>query len=132
MIAFIVELENRPGEIARVSEAIGEKGINITGIGSVAWGERGAVGLTTSDPAETRDMLDRAGLVYREVETVEFRLADKPGTLADATRKLANAGVNVEMLVGSATSGGEVTVTAAVDNVPLAQQALGSAIAAHA
>ncbi|MGH2429612.1 MAG: hypothetical protein ACRDGV_12185 [Candidatus Limnocylindria bacterium] len=132
MIAFIVESENRPGEIARISEAVAEKGINITALGSVAWGERGAIGLQTSDPDETRDAFDRAGLVYREVETVEFHLPDKPGTLASASRKLANAGVNVEFLVPSGMRGGDVAFTAGVDNVPLAQQALGAAVLTHA
>jgi hypothetical protein len=132
MIAFIVETENRPGEIARISEAVAEKGINITTLGSVAWGERGATGLMTSDPDETRDVLDRAGMIYRELDTVEFHVPDKPGTLAEVSRKLANAGVNVELLVPSGMGGGEVTFTAAVDNVPLAQKALGTAILAHA
>lgn len=132
MIAFIVESENRPGEIARISEAVAEKGININSLGSVAWGERGAIGLVTSDPDETRDVLDGAGLVFREVETVEFHLPDKPGAMAEASRKLANSGVNIEFLVPSGMSGGEVTFTAGVDNVPLAQKALGAAVLAHA
>ncbi len=130
MTAFIIESENRPGEIARVSEAIAEKGINITTLGCIAWGERGALGLVTSDPDETRDALDRAGMVYREVETVEFHLPDRPGTLAEASRKLASAGVNIEFLVPSGRSGGEVTLIAGVDNVPQAQQALGTAAVA--
>lgn len=132
MMAFILEAQNRPGEVARVSEALAEKGINVTGIGSVAWGEHGAVGIMTADEPATRDALDTAGLSYREVETVEFHLANRPGTLAEATRNLANAGVNIEFLCTTAASGAEVTLTAGVDNAPAARQALGSAILAHA
>jgi len=132
MIAFIVESENRPGEIARVSEALAEKGINITAIGSVAWGARGAIGLMTSDEEGTRDALERAGLSCGEVDTVEIRLPDKPGTLAEVSRSLANAGVNIEFLATSGMSGGEVTLVAAVDNVPLARTALGTAVSTPA
>lgn len=132
MIAFIVESENQPGEIARVSEALAEKGINITAIGSVAWGARGAIGLMASDEEGTRDALERAGLSCREVDTVEIRLPDKPGTLAEVSRSLANAGVNIEFLATSGMSGGEVTLVAAVDNVPLARTALGTAVSTPA
>jgi hypothetical protein len=132
MIAFIVECENRPGEIARVSEAVAEKGINITSVGSVAWGERGAIGLLTADEDGTRDALDKAGFRCHELETVEFSLPDRPGMLAEASRKLANAGVNVEFLSASGMTGGEVTLVAAVDNAPMARQALGTLAAAHA
>ena len=129
MTAFISEAENRPGEIAGISEALGEQGINITAIGSIAWGERGAIGLMTSDPEGARDAFDRAGLSYREVETVEFRLEDRPGTLAEASRRLANAGVNVEFLVPTHHDGGQVTLQAGVDNAMAARQALGPAAA---
>lgn len=132
MIAFIVESENRPGEIARISGALGEQGINITAIGSVAWGERGAIGLLTADPEGTRDAFDKAGLSYRELETVEVRLQDRPGTLAAASRKLADAGVNIEFLVVSDLGGGEVTLSVAVDDAHLARQALASMATANA
>lgn len=129
MTAFIIEAENRPGEIARICEALGEQGINITAFGSIAWGDRGAIGLMTADDGLARDAFDKAGLSYHEVETVEFRLDDRPGTLAEVSRNLANAGVNVEFLVASGMDGGQVLVTAGVDNVPAARQTLGAAAA---
>lgn len=132
MIAFIVECENRPGEIARVSEPLAEKGINITLVGSVSWGKRGAIGLLTADEDGTRNAFEKSGLTYREVETVEFSLPDRPGMLAEASRKLANAGVNVEFLAASGMTGGEVTLVAAVDNEPMARQALATLVSAHA
>lgn len=132
MLAFIVESENRPGEIARVSEALAEEDINITAVGCVAWGDRGAFGLMTTDEPGTRDAFDRAGVTYRELDAVEFRLADRPGTLAEASRKLADAGVNVEFLAATGIAGGEVTLVVGVDNVPMAQRALGSAVLARA
>lgn len=132
MTAFIVQCQNRPGEIARISEAVAKQGINITSLGSVAWGDTGAVGLLTADERGTRDALTKSGLKYKEIETVEFAVADRPGTLAEATRKLANAGVNIEFLTPTGMSGTQVRVTAAVDNAPAARQALGTLVAAHA
>jgi hypothetical protein len=132
MTAFIIQGQNRPGELARICEAIAKQRINITSLGSVAWGTTGAVGVLTEDDKGTRDALATAGVQYKEVETVEFGLADKPGTLAEATRKLANAGVNIEFLVPTGMRGGEVQGTAGVDNAQAARQALGTLTAARA
>jgi hypothetical protein len=132
MLAFIVECPNRPGEIARVCGAIGDRWINITTFGSVAWGDAGGVGFCTSDPDGTRQVLDGSGYRYREVEGLEFSLPDRAGTLGDACRKLADAGVNIEFLAPSAIGGGDVTFFCACDNVPAAKQALGEKVLAHA
>lgn len=132
MHAFIVECLNKPGELARVTEAIAAKGINLTSSSTIAWGEKGAIGFLTNDEPGTRSALDQAALAYREVEAVSFHLADQPGTLADASRRLATAGVNIEFLVPVAMGGGRVSLAAAVDNVPAAQQALGDLLKVHA
>jgi hypothetical protein len=124
MNGFIIECANQPGEIARVSEAIAAKGINITASTSLAYGDRGAIGLLTNDEQGTRAALDDGGIGYREVELVGFTLPDRPGTLADASRRLANAGVNIELLVPTAMGGGEVALAAGVDNASVARDAL--------
>ena len=125
MHAFIVECLNKPGELARVTEAVAAKGINLTSSSTLAWGEKGAIGFLTNDEPGTRTALGQAGLAYREVEVVSFDLPDRSGTLADASRRLATAGVNIEFLVPTGMSAGRITFAAAVDNVPAAQQALG-------
>ncbi len=131
MIGFIVDVENKPGELARIAEAVAAKGINITGASTLAWGDRGAVGLFTSDESGTRQALDEGGFAYREAEAVTFRLADRPGTLADAARRLARAGVNIEFLAPTGMTSGEETVAAAVDNPAVARQALGELVSAQ-
>ena len=70
MIAFVVELENRPGSAAEVTEAIAERGINVTGAAGVACGSTGQVALTTNDEAGTRRALLGQGFKFHEVEVV--------------------------------------------------------------
>jgi len=130
MIGFLVECANRPGEIARVSQAIAERDVNITASCSLAWGEHGAIGVITSDAERTREALAATGMTVHEYELVSFRLPDRPGTLAEASQRLASAGVDIEFLVPTGYSGGEVTLAAGVDNVPLARQALSQVAAA--
>ena len=66
MVWFTVQLEDKPGSLARVATALGEKGVNITGIVGVAEDTDGALMLTTSDPAATRQAFDALGLPFEE------------------------------------------------------------------
>jgi len=58
MHAFIVDLTNKPGELARVTEAIAEKGINIeaampTGMAA----DKVMVSFATDNPTKAREIL---------------------------------------------------------------------------
>lgn len=63
---FTVQLEDRPGSLARVAAALGERGVNITGIVGVAEDTDGALMLTTSDAATTRSAFEGLGLPFEE------------------------------------------------------------------
>ena len=73
MNAFIVELKNQKGEVARITEAIAHKGIDITGFAGVAIGDKGAVVLITNDEASTRKVLSEAHATVREVRSCRRR-----------------------------------------------------------
>ena len=81
MVWFTVQLEDKPGSLARVATALGEKGVNITGIVGVAEDTDGALMLTTSDPAATREAFEGLDLPFEE------HGAEEPGmdgmTIAD-------------------------------------------------
>lgn len=124
MNAFIVDLKNKPGEFAKIAEAIAQKGINVTGFSGAVCGDSGSVTLLTNDEAGTRRGLSETGKTFREVELVSVSLADKPGTLAAAVRQLANAGINIESAVPTGMSGGNAHVAFATDNPSNAMEAL--------
>ena len=66
MVWFTVQLEDKPGSLARVAAALGERGVNITGIVGVAEDTEGALMLTTSDPDATRAAFQALGLPFEE------------------------------------------------------------------
>ena len=66
MVWFTVQLEDKPGSLARVAAALGERGVNITGIVGVAEDTDGALMLTTSDPDKTRQAFDALSLAFEE------------------------------------------------------------------
>jgi hypothetical protein len=63
---FTLQLEDRPGSLARVATALAERGVNITGIVGVAEDTEGALMLTTSDAAATREAFEALALAYEE------------------------------------------------------------------
>jgi hypothetical protein len=126
--AFIVELENRPGELARVTEAIAEKGIDITGFAGATAGDRGAVVLITNDEEATRKVLADARVKVREAEVVPAGLDARPGSLAQAARRLADASINIQAAMPIGMAGEKVTVAFATDDPAKTRAALAEAV----
>jgi hypothetical protein len=116
MIAFLVELENRVGSLAEVTEAIAERGINVTGGAGVACGETGRFAVSTNDEAATRRLLLSRGFKFREIELVPITLVDTPGTLARTCRALADAKINVEAAFAMGGTGERNTIAFATDD----------------
>ena len=125
MRAFIVKLENRPGTLADLGEALGERGINISGVAGTTWDGDGAIALITNDDAGARSVLEDRDLTYRDCEVVSAGLEDKPGALGAAARRLADRGVNVEVIMPTGVQGTRITVAFGVDDPAGAREALG-------
>lgn len=124
MKAFLVDLENKPGELARVTEAIAKKGINIEGISGATCDESGRVAIVTRDEAGTRAALEEASRTFKEMEATEVSIPHVPGSLAKAARRLADAGINVEALFPTGMQGTDVSVAFVTDNPVKAKEAL--------
>jgi hypothetical protein len=122
---FIVEAANRPGEFARHAGEIATRGINLANVICLGIGDRGGAAFYATDEAGLRSALNDAGIGFREVSAVTARLEDKPGTVADAARRLGDAGVNIELLVPMESDGKHVTIALGVDKVEQARTALG-------
>ncbi|MFI5225564.1 MAG: ACT domain-containing protein [Candidatus Limnocylindrales bacterium] len=79
---FTVQLEDRPGALAQLASALGDRRVNITGIVGVAEDTDGALMLTTSDAAATREVFAALGQAFEEhdpsggLEPAELSVAD--------------------------------------------------------
>jgi hypothetical protein len=94
-----VKLENRPGTLAHLGEALGNAGINIEAVAGLAAGEQGEVHILVSDGGMARESLSDAGIecgAEREVELIS--IIDQPGEMGRHLRRLAEAGVNVDLV----------------------------------
>ena len=126
MNAFIVDLEDRPGSIATVAEALAMKGISITSLAGIASRGAGSAAILTNDEAGTRRALADGKFTVREIEVVPHAVEDRAGAFAEVARKLADAGVNLEAVLPTGMSGGKVSIAFATTQAAKAREALGS------
>lgn len=125
MHAFIVDLPNRPGSLADVAEALAAAGVNITATAGATSGSVGSLAFTADDRGSARAALDAHGWAYREVPIVVAALEHRPGTLAEAARRMAAAGVNLDTMFVTGMDGGKVLVGFGVGDAAAARAALG-------
>ena len=125
MRAFIVNLENRPGTLAELGEALGARGVNISGVAGTTWNDTGAIALITNDDSATRAVLEERDIDYRDVDVVSASLDDRPGALGAAARRLADRGINVEIILPTGVQGSRISVAFGVDDPAGAREALG-------
>jgi hypothetical protein len=94
-----VTVEDKPGALAGMGEAIGAAGINIGGVCGVAASGASVVHFLVDDSAGAREALQGAGFTsVDEREVVVVEVEDRPGVLGEVGRKLADAGVNIELI----------------------------------
>src|SRR5258708_2645164 len=95
-----IELENRPGALAEMGEALGRAGVSIEGGGVWVVNGTGVGHFLFQDGTAARKALEAAGIrVVAERDVVVQRLKQAvPGQLGLLTRRMAEAGVNIEVL----------------------------------
>tara|TARA_B100000214_G_scaffold362431_1_gene326871 strand:- start:489 stop:866 length:378 start_codon:yes stop_codon:yes gene_type:complete len=124
MKEFSVELNDEPGQLATVCEAIALKGANIlagAGIGKA----RPAIALVTDDEEATSAALDDLGVSYDVNELHITTLPNRPGGLAEFSRVLGDAGVNLRSLFIMQMEVDSADIAFTVDNDEKALEALG-------
>jgi len=94
-----IELPNRPGALAEMGEALGNAGVSVEGGGVFVANGVGVAHFLVADAGAARVALDAAGIrVIAENDIVVTRLRqDEPGQLGKIARRMAEAGVNIEV-----------------------------------
>jgi hypothetical protein len=96
---LLIEVENRPGTLAKVTAAISDAGVNISAVTCTRPSEAAVLHILVKHPEAAKHALATAGMtITSEREVVVVDADDRPGVLADLARKVAEAGVNVDLL----------------------------------
>ncbi len=95
-----IALENRPGALAEMGEALGRAGVSVEGGGAFVVDGNGVAHFLFEDGAAARQALEAVGIrVVEEREVLLQRLnQDEPGQLGKISRWMAEAGVNIEVM----------------------------------
>jgi len=93
-----VILKDRPGTLADLGEALGNAGINMGGMCGFPSEGKAVIHILVEDGSAARRVLENAGLeVSGEREVLVLEVEDRPGAFGDIARKIANAGVNINL-----------------------------------
>jgi hypothetical protein len=114
-------LDDRPGSLAGLGEALGRAGVNIDGVCGVTVGGKGEIHILVEDAAGARRALESEHIrVTGERDVLVLKAEDRPGELGRMARKLADAGVSIQ-LAYMATS---TRIVFGVDNLEKARASL--------
>jgi hypothetical protein len=121
---FAIHVTDRPGEIARVANALARKDVNIKSIAGMGFSNQGVIRIIADDIEAARSALRDGNIRFEECELVTALLENKAGELADIAGKLSNAGLNVHAVYVIGLEGDLVELAFAVDDAKKAKKAL--------
>jgi len=98
-VDLIIDIENTPGALAEIAAAISDAGVNIAAATCVGPAERAELHILVKHAEAAKHALAISGvLVSGEREVVVVDVHDRPGVLADLTRKIASAGIDLDLV----------------------------------
>ncbi|WP_456474728.1 ACT domain-containing protein [Candidatus Pyrohabitans sp.] len=120
-----VFVENKPGRLSKVTEVLGEAGINIRALSIAELGEFGVIRLVVDKPHEARAVLTNSGFTVGINRVLAIEMGDEPGSLAKIASALGNAGVNIDYAYAFIAGAKEKAVLIArVDDIRKAEDVL--------
>ncbi len=95
-----IALDNRPGALAEMGEALGKAGVSVEGGGAWVVDGKGVAHFLFADGAAARRALEAKSIkVLAERDVVVQRLKQAvPGQLGMLARRMGDAGVNIEVM----------------------------------
>ena len=94
-----IDVDNTPGALAQVAAAISDAGVNIAAATCLGPDHRAELHILVKHAEAARHALALTQLaVTREREVVVVDVEDNPGVLADLTRRIAAAGVDLDLV----------------------------------
>ena len=121
---FTIVLQDRPGELARLGEAVGRAGVSIQGMCAMTGEGHGVIHLLFDDDAApaAHSALEEAEMgVADERDVLVIDVATRPGSLGGLARALGEANVNIEFAY---TTFGGIKLVVGTDDMDSARQAL--------
>jgi hypothetical protein len=97
---FNIQLENRPGTLAKLCKGLGDRKVNIVAFQASTAERRGQVHLVVDNLASAKSVLDAEGLTHTENDVAQVALAKRPGELARVAGKLDENNISISYAYG--------------------------------
>lgn len=121
---FAIQLTHRPGELARVANALSNQRVNIKSVAGLAIDKYVTVRIIADDVEAARAALESANIRFEESEVVQVLLENRAGELAAVSTKLADGGVNLRAIYLTGSAGNLVELAIVPDDVKKAKRLL--------
>jgi hypothetical protein len=119
-----IQLTNHPGDLGRVAQALGRRGVNIKALAAMSFGGVAMVRILPDDIVVARSALEAASIRFTEGEVHQVLLENKAGILANVTNRLGEAGINLEALYVTGIADDLVELAIVSDNPKKAKKIL--------
>ena len=119
-----IQLTNHPGDLARVAQALGRRGVNIKALAGLSVGGTALVRILPDDIVVARSALEAASIRFTESEVHLVLLDNKAGLLADVTNRLGESGINLEAVYITGVADDLVELAIVSDNPKKAKKIL--------
>jgi len=93
-----VALSNEPGELSKISDILGDEGINVKAITAAVQGGSACIHMVADDPEKACEILVHRGYEVEKRQVVAVETPDHPGGLNAVLRPLKSDNINVEFL----------------------------------
>ena len=125
MNAYLIAVDNRPGVLAELLEASARRHVNVAPAYGLSDGTRGLIALGSDDESGLQAAIADAGYTATAIEMVVVELENRPGTGAEVTRKLADAGVDLQIAAPVGMSGDRIKMGFGARDAALLKRTLG-------
>ncbi|HEY7407743.1 MAG TPA: hypothetical protein VH638_05710 [Gemmatimonadaceae bacterium] len=121
---FSVRLTNKPGDLARVAQALARRGVNIKALAGLSVDGVALARILPDDTVAARSALEAANVRFTESEVHLVLLENTAGVLATVANRLGDAGVNLEAIYVTGLAEGLVELAIASDDPKKAKKIL--------
>ena len=119
-----IQLSNNPGDLGRVAQALGRRGVNIKAIAAISFGGVAIARILPDDIVVARSAFEAANIRFTEGEVHIVLLENKAGLVANVTNRLGEAGINLEALYVTGITDDLVELAIVSDNPKKAKKIL--------
>ncbi|MFC2175004.1 hypothetical protein ACFLQ2_04035 [archaeon] len=113
---FVIELDDSPGELAKLCEMLGNNKINLKAIATDRVGHQRFIRIIVDDDKKAEKLFDDGNFMFTTNDVVVKSVADTPNALTEIARKLGKEGVNIEAVYLLSRSSDKVNLVFELDN----------------